>query len=468
MADLSVVLTAADGLEYTKNCLKLLLPQLTPEDELIVVNDDSTDGTAEWLTGLSGIGLMVKVVKRRQRLGHPAAVNRGLQECAGREVLVLHNDTYLLPDTVARLREALGTDPRLGAVSPMTVATQNTYSRLHTPPYHTVADLAEIVRAREAEVGPWRVRWTLTLDDYCVLFRWEALQKVGGFDTRFSPRYFAMDDMAVRLWQAGWCCAVANHLIVHHEAQRAIRQKETARAWYRENQHRFEKKWGFIPLYSLNVNDLLVRRIDLGQPDLSVLDVGCAGGGNLMRLAQLRPDARRCGIELNEGAAKLAGCFGEVCAADVTQLERPDWEGRFSYILCGDLIEHLADPLPVVKKLGSFLKPDTGRLVVSLPNVLFYQVWQDMIQGQWTYRNNGVLDRTHLRFFTRQSGLALMEEAGLTAESVDDNEFYVRRKPVPEEMIDHLLKTPGASITRQDLVALQWIIEAWRPKEAGR
>jgi hypothetical protein len=86
-----------------------------------------------------------------------------------------------------------------------------------------------------------------------------------------------------------------------------------------------------------------------------------------------------------------------------------------------------------------------------------------MLRGKWTYQDNGILDRTHLRFFTRQSGLALMAEAGLTAEVVGDNEFYSMPDPPPEAMIEHILKIPEASIDRQDLMALQWIIEARRP-----
>ena len=463
MADLSVIVTTGDGLNYTKNCLMLLLPQMGPRDELIIVDDASTDGTPEFLGTLQGLEPAVKVIARRQRQGQPAAINRGLQECTGQEILILHNDTYLLPDTVARLREIMAARPQLGAVSPMAVASRSGYTRIETRPYQTLGELSEVAREWVEGLGTWRVRWSMVLDDYCLLVRRAAIAAVRGYDIRFTPRYFAADDLSLRLWQAGWICAAAAELVVHNEGQRGINDKERAKEWYQENKRRFTEKWGFSPTYSLNVNDLLVTRLDAREPEISVLDVGCAGGGNLMRLAQVCPKAGRYGVELNAAAAKVAATFGDVTAGDITKLDRPDWEGKFSLILCGDLIEHLADPLPVVKTLGRWLKPDTGRLVVSLPNVLNYTVWQGMLQGEWTYRDNGVLDRTHLRFFTRQSGLALMEEAGLSAEVVDDNEFYITKEPPSEAMIEHILKTPGAAITRQELMALQWIIEARRP-----
>ncbi len=463
MADLSVIVTTADGLSYTKNCLALLLPQMGPEDELIVVDDASTDGTPEFLQGLAGAGPAVKIVPRRKRLGQPAAINRGLQESTGREILILHNDTYLLEDTVARLREVLAARPRLGAVSPMAVESRSPYTRVETRSYQSLEELEQIAREREPKLGFWKVRWSMVLDDYCLLVRREAITAVQGYDIRFAPRYFAPDDLSLRLWQAGWHCAAAAHLLVHHEGQRAVNDTSTAKEWYEANKRRFAEKWGFSPVYSLNVNDLLVSRIDFRQPALAVLDVGCAGGGNLMRLMQFRPDTERCGIELNAGAARVAGCFGEIMNVDITTLDRPDWEGKFTHILCGDLLEHLTDPLPVLKMLGRFLRPDTGRLFVSLPNVLHYSIWWEMLRGKWTYQDNGILDRTHLRFFTRQSGLALMAEAGLTAEVVGDNEFYSMPEPPPEAMIEHILKIPEASIDRQDLMALQWIIEARRP-----
>ncbi len=465
MADLSVIVTTADGLNYTKNCLRILLPQMGAQDELIVVDDASTDGTPDFLAGLRDVKPAVKIIARRQRQGQPAAINRGLQESTGREVLILHNDTYLLPDTVARLREALAGNPRLGAVSPMALRSQSVYTRMSERSYHNMGELAAIARAWEAEIGDWQLRHSMVLDDYCLLLRREALLESGGFDSRYSPRYLAAEDLSLRFWQAGWQCAAAAHLVVHHEAQRTHDDGAATREWYRENQRRFEKKWGFTPTYSLNVNPLLVGRIDVRQPGLSVLDVGCAGGGNLMRLAQLCPDSQRHGIELNAGAARIAACFGEVVAADITQIDRPDWEEKFSYILCGDLIEHLAYPLPAVKMLGRFLKPGTGRLFVSLPNVLHFTVWRELLAGKWTYQPWGILDRTHLRFFTKESALAFMAEAGLTARVVGRNAPPPADLAAMEPMLAHILQTPGTTLKREDVLTLQWIIEARRPEE---
>ncbi len=462
VANLSIIVAATDGRDYTKQCLEWLLPEIIPgEMEVIVVDDASTDGTAELLVTMPHI----MIISRSRRQGATAAFNRGFQEATGQEILFLHNDTVLPPGTIGMLRKVLESDMEWGAVSPMSGVSNSIYNYMAAKPYQTIDELFAVAREIAEKSGHWNIRQAMVLDDFCLLVRREAFLRAGGFDERFSPRYFAAEDLSLRLWQTGYKLATAMHVFVHHTGQRRNDLDGPAKKWYEENEVRFQEKWGFLPRYSLNVNDVLLNHIDFRQPSFSVLDVGCAGGGNLMRVRELRPESERYGIELNEGAAKIASLFGEVDSMDVTKLDRPAWEGKFSYIFCGDLIEHLAYPLQVLKMIGRFLKPGTGKLLVSLPNVLNYTVWKEMLTGQWTYRSQGILDRTHLRFFTRESGLALLREAGLDARIVDHNEMRNVDLESLEPMIEHLLQTPGATITRGDIIALQWIIEAWCPGE---
>ena len=455
MPELSIIIAAADGKDYTAQCLGALLPQVAPDEaEVIVVDDASTDGTAELLANTPGI----KVITRARRQGMAAAFNRGAREAAGKELLFLHNDTLLPPDTIVALRKVLASDEASGAVSPMAPSSRSIYTRIAVPPYHTRGELDAIARQVSTAGGHWSVHWALVLDDFCLLIRKDALIAVGGFDERFTPRYFAAEDLSVRLWLAGYTLLAAGHVLVHHGAQRA--NSSAIGSHLPVNQALFQKKWGFLPHYSLNVNDLLLSNIDWRQPSLTVLDVGCAGGGNLMRLKELRPDSGRYGIELNPGAARIASLFGEVSAQDVTKIDRPDWAGKFSYVLSGDLLEHLADPWETARLLGKLLKPGTGRLLISLPNVLHYTVWQELLAGKWTYQPQGVLDRTHLRFFTKESGLRFLTEAGFAARIVGRNEFYGADGGAMEPAIAHILKTPGTTLAREDFTTLQWIIEA--------
>lgn len=93
-------------------------------------------------------------------------------------------------------------------------------------------------------------------------------------------------------------------------------------------------------------------------------------------------------------------------------------EGPFDTILCLDILEHLSDPWSFVERLTPLLTPG-GVVVASIPNVRHYAVsFPLFFRGRWTYRNAGVLDRTHLRFFVRKSAIELMVSGGLTLDAV--------------------------------------------------
>ena len=100
--------------------------------------------------------------------------------------------------------------------------------------------------------------------------------------------------------------------------------------------------------------------------------------------------------------------------ADLDRDALPDLmaDRDFDVVLMGDVLEHLRDPLAVLQEAATMLAPD-GFAVVSLPNVAFVDVRLALLDGDWTYSGDGLLDDTHLGFFTRRSVFELAEKAGL-------------------------------------------------------
>lgn len=95
-------------------------------------------------------------------------------------------------------------------------------------------------------------------------------------------------------------------------------------------------------------------------------------------------------------------------------------QGPFDTILCLDILEHLIDPWAMVARLHGLLKPG-GCIVASIPNVRHYSVLLPLLGGHWRYEDAGVLDRTHLRFFVRETAIGLMTSSGLALEQVAAN-----------------------------------------------
>ncbi len=149
--------------------------------------------------------------------------------------------------------------------------------------------------------------------------------------------------------------------------------------------------------YSRGLRPEIVRMV---PPDCrSVLDVGCGNGvlGEYLKHAGVE---RVCGIELFEDAARNArSVLDEVHSGNVETMDVPFERASFDCIVCADVLEHLVDPWRVLGKLKSLLKPD-GCLVASIPNVGFHRIVRGLLKGRWRYEDAGILDRTHLRFFT--------------------------------------------------------------------
>jgi 2-polyprenyl-3-methyl-5-hydroxy-6-metoxy-1,4-benzoquinol methylase len=156
----------------------------------------------------------------------------------------------------------------------------------------------------------------------------------------------------------------------------------------------------------------------LREPLGWVLDVGCARGANADAL-RARGATHVAGIEFDEEfAAAAREHYDQVVHGSVP--EDLSWPGEsFDTILAYDVLEHLVDPWTAVRRLAALLKPG-GRLHVSLPNARSKKLWLPLIlRGTFAYEPEGIMDVTHLRFFTRRDAIALVEGAGLRVESVE-------------------------------------------------
>lgn len=142
-----------------------------------------------------------------------------------------------------------------------------------------------------------------------------------------------------------------------------------------------------------------------------ILEVGC-GAGRLGELLKSRQPAEVTGIELNPDAARRAQArLDRVLTCDIEECEAEFAPGAFDCIICADVLEHLRDPQATLRQLRRWLSPD-GHLVVSLPNVQHFTVVNSLLNGNWTYEPAGLLDRTHLQFFTRREIEKLFYRAG--------------------------------------------------------
>lgn len=150
-----------------------------------------------------------------------------------------------------------------------------------------------------------------------------------------------------------------------------------------------------------------------------ILDVGCGRGWLAQELRRCFPQAVLTGIEINHQACQEAQrTLDSLYEGSVeTFLAESPPQTQYDYILLTDVLEHLTNPWTVLTQLKEILKP-TGRLAVSLPNIGHYSILLGLFHGRWPYADTGLLDRTHLRFFTMQEARQMFTDTGYHVEDV--------------------------------------------------
>lgn len=146
-----------------------------------------------------------------------------------------------------------------------------------------------------------------------------------------------------------------------------------------------------------------------------VLDMGCASGPISMRLKEKGCEV--IGIEIDPMAARKARKYcRRVIIADLDAVGEIDYpENYFDVIIYSNVLEHLKNPLLVLKRFDKYLKNE-GYIVVVLPNIAHWLFRFEHLLGNFTYRKCGVMDATHLRFYTKKTGINLLTKAGYRVE----------------------------------------------------
>ncbi len=146
---------------------------------------------------------------------------------------------------------------------------------------------------------------------------------------------------------------------------------------------------------------------------LRVLEIGCGTGATGAALLESGVASEVVGIEFEPTSAAAAReVLTEVHEVDLERFD-PALLGTFDVVLIGDVLEHLIDPWLVVKNLSGVLRP-SGQFIVSIPNARCYAFWIPIVlRGRFDYAESGILDRTHIRWFTRSTAMELLAGAGL-------------------------------------------------------
>jgi predicted TPR repeat methyltransferase len=150
-----------------------------------------------------------------------------------------------------------------------------------------------------------------------------------------------------------------------------------------------------------------------------ILDVGCGAGLLGKALKEQNQEREVTGIELNPEAIHHARInLDRAYHAELEAFSPPFRQGEFDCIIFADVLEHLKDPWRIARLYASYLKPG-GTFVASIPNIRYLPLLCSLAENaNWQYQDEGILDNTHLRFFTRAEFLRLLDYAGIRCDCV--------------------------------------------------
>jgi O-antigen biosynthesis protein len=209
-------------------------------------------------------------------------------------------------------------------------------------------------------------------------------------------------------------------------------------------------------------NDSLSEIGRLITPGSTVLDLGASTGA----LGRFLRDDKKCivdGVELDPAAAAAARPYYRSLLEldlEIVNLGQYFTAEGYDAIVCADVLEHIKDPGSVLTQLQPLLA-EGGRLLISIPNVGYAGVVAGLIQGQFRYRATGLLDSTHLRFFTRASLLELLDKHGFHARAIRPLFVDPRDSEFRDAVLDTLAPAAlRALLAQPDALTYQFVVEA--------
>ncbi|MDI6827405.1 MAG: glycoside hydrolase family 99-like domain-containing protein [Armatimonadota bacterium] len=271
----AIVILAYNQLEDTKKCLESVRRYTNLPHEIVVVDNGSTDGTAEYLSELkdnwsSDNCRAIKIVRHEHNLGYATGNNSGIAISEGAYVVVLNNDTVVTPGWLERLVKCADSDPRIGVVGAVSNNISG-YQRISNVNYNqvTLEGLEEFAQSWAA-LHDGQVKRVPRVVGFCMLIKREVIEIIGGFDPRFGLGNFEDDDFSLRVAIAGYQSVIAQDCFIHHTGSRTFTcQKIDHDALMKTNWEVFKAKWGLpaeLPLgMTYNISSLVRQTFDPDQ-----------------------------------------------------------------------------------------------------------------------------------------------------------------------------------------------------------
>jgi len=240
----SIVIVTYNQYEYTKKCLDSIKEFTNENYEIIVVDNNSKDGTPD---KIKNDFPEIKLIENAENKGFPLAANQGIKEGQGEYYLLLNNDTIVTQNWLERMVEVAELNLEIGIVGPVSNIVSGVQIDKNAK-YNSIEEMHKYAAKNKKEnAGKYfefpRVAFL------CTLIKREVVEKIGGLDERFSPGNFEDDDFCLRAQLAGYKTVVAQDVFIHHYGSKSFKANGIEEYAKRLdlNKQIFIEKWGADP-----------------------------------------------------------------------------------------------------------------------------------------------------------------------------------------------------------------------------
>ncbi|MBU3612666.1 class I SAM-dependent methyltransferase [Polynucleobacter sp. MG-27-Goln-C1] len=215
------------------------------------------------------------------------------------------------------------------------------------------------------------------------------------------------------------------------------------------------------PVHELHNPDLLKL---VPKSAKKLIEIGCSSGALAREFKKITPEASYLGIEIDADYAELARRFcNEVTVLNIENADEYFWRDqadRDCWIF-GDALEHLQNPWLILSQIYTVL-PFGGSVVACIPNAQHWTLQARLSIGDFRYENDGLMDKTHLRWFTRQTIIEMFNQAGFVIEDGIPRIFDEPQREKFLPIIGEMAKLAGADpqVAISDALPLQYVIRA--------
>lgn len=427
----SIIILNWNKLHYLKNCIRSIEDNtFYPEFEVIILDNGSTEKETKGFLS----ALRHKVIFSPQNLGFARGNNEAAQRAEGDLLLFLNNDTLVQKNWLQPMVRLLRQHPDCGIVGSKLLYPDGTIQHIGVM-LDWRGNSRHIFKKYPADIKPAQISCEReAVTGASLLIRRDIFEKAGGFDERYIHGSEDID-LCFAVREMGWKVMFCADSVLTHFEQVSLKVKgsQYKKKTTRHNVKLFQKKWknklddlrlshDFSGLKSYDYYQNDRRDINRLIPPGArfILDVGCGRGTLGKVLREKIENVIVWGVEINEEIAREAEKNLDRVIVDNIEKENDffDETTNFDCIIFADVLEHLQDPWAVLKRFHRHCSPQ-GRIICSIPNVRHYKIIKDLLRGRWLYREDDILDQSHLRFFTRATIRNMLGIAGFEVEKIE-------------------------------------------------